>query len=390
MISLLLPIIYISFISLGLPDSMLGAAWPSMYESFGARISDAGIVSMLIAFCTVISSLMCDKLIRRFGTGGLTALSVGMTAAALVGFSFSSSILELCLWGIPYGLGAGSVDAALNNYVAIHYKAKHMSWLHCFWGLGASLGPYIMGMCLTNNLGWRSGYRIVFIIQVCLTAVLIFSVPLWKKNISDPSADKQENKSVKISEALRLPGASFPLLAFFCYCSLEQLVGLWGASFMIFGKDISEDTAAILIAVYYGGITIGRIFSGFLTAKLSDKQLIFYGEIIILAGIALLAFAPNTIILCIGFALVGLGCAPIYPSIMHQTPFRFGENASQVMISLQMASAYVGTTVSPALTGFLMEKIHVYIFPVLSLVFALIMMLMTALANASDRKKGTI
>ncbi len=390
MISLLLPIIYISFISLGLPDSMLGAAWPSMYESFGARISDAGIVSMLIAFCTVISSLMCDKLIRRFGTGGLTALSVGMTAAALIGFSFSSSILELCLWGIPYGLGAGSVDAALNNYVAIHYKAKHMSWLHCFWGLGASLGPYIMGMCLTNNLGWRSGYRIVFIIQVCLTAVLIFSVPLWKKNSSDTSADKQENKSVKISEALRLPGALFPLLAFFCYCSLEQLVGLWGASFMIFGKDISEDTAAILIAVYYGGITIGRIFSGFLTAKLSDKQLIFYGEIIILAGIALLAFAPNTIILCIGFALVGLGCAPIYPSIMHQTPFRFGENASQVMISLQMASAYVGTTVSPALTGFLMEKIHVYIFPVLSLAFALIMMLMTALANASDRRKGTV
>lgn len=387
MASLLLPIIYIAFISLGLPDSMLGAAWPSMYESFGAKISDAGIVSMLISFCTVISSLLCDRLIRRLGTGGLTALSIGMTAVALIGFSFSSNILMLCLWGIPYGLGAGSVDAALNNYVAVHYKARHMSWLHCFWGLGASIGPYIMGMCLTRDLGWHNGYRIIAIIQIALTAVVTLSLPLWKKNAVDTSVS-EKSKPFKISKALRLPASKQVLLAFFCYCSLEQLAGLWGASFMIFGKGISEETAATLIAVYYAGITVGRVFSGFLTAKFSDKQLIFYGEIIILIGIAIITLAPDTVLLCIGFSLVGLGCAPIYPSIMHQTPLRFGEDASQVMISLQMASAYIGTTLSPTLTGFLMEKVHVYIFPVLALAFALIMMLMTALANAADKRKS--
>ncbi len=390
MISLLLPIIYISFISLGLPDSMLGSAWPSMYESFGSQISEAGIVSMLIAFCTVISSLLCDRLIRKLGTGGLTALSVGMTAAALIGFSFSSKLWMLCLWGIPYGLGAGSVDAALNNYVAVHYKARHMSWLHCFWGVGASLGPYIMGMCLTNNLGWRSGYRFVAIIQIALTAMLFLSLPLWKKNTVKAPASEEKSKPFRISEAIRLPGARQALLAFFCYCSLEQLAGLWGASFMIFGKGVAEDTAATLIAVYYAGITLGRVLSGFLTAKLSDRQLILYGEIIILCGIAVLALAPDTVLLCIGFSLVGLGCAPIYPSIIHQTPVRFGEDASQVMISMQMASAYIGTTVSPALTGFLMEKIHVYLFPALALVFALLMMLMTELANTAERKASKV
>lgn len=366
---------------------MLGSAWPTMYESFGSNISDAGILSMLIAFCTVISSLMCDKLVRKLGTGGLTAVSVGMTAMALIGFSFSSRLWQLCLWGIPYGLGAGSVDAALNNYVAVHCKAKHMSWLHCFWGVGASLGPYIMGMCLTNNWGWHNGYRIVAIIQVALTIILVLSLPLWKKNSCTETAEEKSSKPIALSKAIKLPGAWQVLVAFFCYCSVEQAIGLWGASYMIFGKNINEDTAASLIALYYAGITLGRILSGFLTMKFSDRQLILYGQIIIIAGIAILAFAPNVVLLCLGFCMVGFGCAPIYPSIIHQTPSRFGEAASQVMISLQMAFAYVGTTVSPALTGFLMENIHMYIFPVIALVFTVIMLVMTELASAGDRRK---
>ncbi len=384
LISLLLPIIYLSFISLGLPDSLLGSAWPSMYQSFGSTLSSAGIVAMLISFCTVVSSLMCDRLVRRFGTGLLTTVSVGMTAFALIGFSFSSRLWMLCLWGIPYGLGAGSVDAALNNYVAVHYKAKHMSWLHCFWGVGASLGPYIMGMCLTKDWGWHNGYRIISIIQVALTIGLILSLPLWKKNGNTLSEQNNVSEPVRYKDIIRLPGAWQVLLAFFCYCSLEQLTGLWGASYMIYAKGVSEETAASLIALYFAGITIGRMLNGFLTMKFSDKQLVLFGEIIIFFGIAVLSVAPNTVILCIGFCLVGLGCAPIYPSVIHQTPERFGPEVSQAMISLQMASAYVGTTFSPAITGFFMETVHMYVFPVMSLIFALLMFLMTESANRQD------
>lgn len=385
MISLLLPIIYMAFISLGLPDSLLGSAWPSMYQSFGASLSSAGIVAMLISFCTVVSSLMCDRLVRKLGTGLLTTISVGMTAMALIGFSFSSRVWMLCLWGIPYGLGAGSVDAALNNYVAVHYKAKHMSWLHCFWGVGASLGPYIMGMCLTNDWGWHNGYRIISIIQVALTIALVLSLPLWKKKGDTVSEQDKSSEPVKYKDIVKLPGAWQILLAFFCYCSLEQLTGLWGASYMIYAKSINEETAASLISLYFAGITLGRVLSGFLTMKFSDRQLILYGEIIIFFGIAILAFAPNAVILCIGFCLVGLGCAPIYPSVIHQTPDRFGSKVSQAMISLQMASAYVGTTLSPAMTGFIMENVHMYVFPVMSLIFALLMFIMTELANRQDK-----
>ncbi len=387
LVCLLLPIIYAAFISLGLPDSMLGSAWPTMYQSFGSDLSSAGIVSMLIAFCTVVSSLMCDRLVRKLGTGGLTALSVGTTAAALIGFSFSSRLWMLCLWGIPYGLGAGSVDAALNNYVAVHYKAKHMSWLHCFWGVGASVGPYIMGLCLTNNLGWENGYRSVALIQVILTAILVFSLPLWKKNCTpSESSDKTDAPPYKLTKAVRLPGAWQMLVAFFCYCSLEQLVGLWGASFMIFAKDIGEETAASLIALYYAGITLGRALSGFLTMKFSDRQLVLFGEIIIAVGIAVLALAADTAFVCAGFCLIGLGCAPIYPCFIHQTPEKFGIDASQAMISLQMASAYIGITLSPAFTGFMMENVHMYLFIALALFFAFLMSFMTFFSDSRCKR----
>ncbi|NTV91055.1 MAG: MFS transporter, partial [Clostridiales bacterium] len=253
MITILLVIIYLSFISLGLPDALLGSAWPSMYGQLQVPVSYAGIISMVITGGTIISSLFSDKLIRRLGTGRVTTLSVLMTAVALFGFSTSRSFPLLLLWALPYGLGAGSVDTALNNFVALHYKARHMSWLHCFWGVGATLGPYIMGFCLTRNLGWNSGYRIIFIIQILLTAVLFFSLPLWKNSDGKLSEAHHSEKSLKIKELLKLAGAKPALVAFFCYCGLETTAGLWGSSYLVIARGVAADAAAKWIALFYLG-----------------------------------------------------------------------------------------------------------------------------------------
>ena len=281
MVSILLAIIYISFISLGLPDSLLGSAWPSMYQQLGVPVSYAGVVSMIIAGGTILSSLFSDKLIHRIGTGMVTAISVGMTAVALFGFSVSNSFLMLCLWGIPYGLGAGSVDAALNNYVALHYKAKHMSWLHCFWGVGATMGPYIMGACLTGGLTWNSGYRSISIIQIVLTAVLVVSLPLWKQKqdadetgINEFGKGEVPAKSIGLKEAVQLPGAKAVLVAFFCYCALESTTGLWGASYMVAYRGMSTEAAAKWASLFYLGITAGRFISGFITMRIDRKSVV--------------------------------------------------------------------------------------------------------------------
>lgn len=271
MTHLLLAIIYIAFISLGLPDSLLGSAWPSIYTEFDVPLSYAGIISMIIAFGTIISSLQSDRLTRKLGTGKVTAISVVMTALALFGFSVSHSFAMLCLWAIPYGLGAGSVDASLNNYVALHYESKHMSWLHCMWGLGATLGPYIMGFALTGGNGWNMGYRYIGILQIVLTAVLFFSLPLWKgsKTTFSDSTDTSR-KPLSLPEIIRIPGAKEVMLCFFCYCALEQTTGLWASSYLTLYKGILPETAASFASLFFIGITIGRALSGFVTMKLSN------------------------------------------------------------------------------------------------------------------------
>src|SRR5574344_663604 len=327
MVQLLLVIIYVSFISLGLPDSLLGSAWPSMYTGLNVPISYAGIVSMIIAGCTIISSLFSDRLVRKLGTGLVTAISVGMTAIALMGFSISHSFIARCLWALPYGLGAGSVDASLNHFVALHYKARHMNWLHCFWGVGASIGPYIMGACLTGGLGWNSGYRIISIIQLVLTAVLTFSLPLWKKQ-NAPGAgtagtEEQKAKQLSMKQLLALPQAKAILIAFFCYCSLEATTGLWGAVYMVMQKGISKEEAAKLIALFYLGITAGRFLSGLLSVKINSRTMIRLGQLLAIIGIIILFISPVPVLTATGFALTGLGCAPIYPALLHQTPERF-------------------------------------------------------------------
>ena len=376
---LLLAVIYVAFISLGLPDSLLGAAWPSIYPQIEVPVSYAGIISMLIAAGTIVSSLNSDRLTLRFGTGKVTATSVAMTAVALLGFSFSTSFLELCLWAIPYGLGAGSVDASLNNFVALHYKSRHMSWLHCMWGVGASLGPYIMGYALTGHAGWAGGYRIIGLLQIALAALLFISLPLWKKTpvnigVGDANSapthqanadDRQARPRTPVTPAqiLRIRGAKAVMLAFFCYCAIEATAGLWAASYLNLQRGVSAEDAASYAALFFVGITVGRALSGFLTIRFSDDQMIIGGEALIVIGIATMVIPGHNIIALMGLVVIGLGCAPVYPSIIHAIPERFGADKSQAIIGVQMATAYVGTLAMPPFFGLIANRVSVALFP---------------------------
>lgn len=377
MFHLLLAIIYLAFISLGLPDALLGSAWPTMYTEFGVPVSYAGIISMIIALGTIVSSLQSDRLTRRFGTGKVTAVSVGITAAALLGFSFTHSFWLLCLWAVPYGLGAGSVDASLNNYVALHYKSRHMSWLHCMWGVGATAGPYIMGFALSSGQKWNSGYLYIAVLQIILTGILVFSLPLWKGRSAGGETDSAaEGKALSLGEIIRIPGAREIMLCFFCYCALEQTSGLWASSYLTLFKSIPAETAARFAGLFYIGITVGRALSGFLTMKLNDVQMIRLGQGIIAAGILTL-FLPGPAFLSLaGLILIGLGCAPVYPCIIHSTPAHFGADKSLAVIGVQMASAYIGTCIMPPIFGLIASHISVGLFPLYLLLILIIMFIM--------------
>lgn len=378
MVHLLLAIIYLAFISLGLPDALLGAAWPSMYPQFDVPVSYAGIISMIIALGTVVSSLQSDRLTKKLGTGKVTALSVLMTAMALFGFATSHSFGMLCLWAIPYGLGAGSVDASLNNYVALHYESRHMSWLHCMWGIGASAGPYIMGYALTAGWGWNSGYHIIAVLQIVLTAILLCSLPLWKQRPAEVLQDgKVQNvKALSIREVLQLAGAREILVCFFCYCALEQTTGLWASSYLTLHKEVSADTAATFASMFYLGITVGRALSGFLTMKLNDVQMIRLGEVIIGIGVLVMLLPFGQSLSLTGLILIGLGCAPVYPCVIHSTPAHFGADKSQAIIGIQMACAYVGTCLMPPVFGLIANHITVALLPVYLLIILVLMVIM--------------
>ena len=378
MVHLLLVIIYLAFISLGLPDALLGAAWPSMYPQFDVPVSYAGIISMIIALGTVVSSLQSDRLTKKLGTGKVTALSVLMTAMALFGFATSHSFGMLCLWAIPYGLGAGSVDASLNNYVALHYESRHMSWLHCMWGVGASAGPYIMGYALTAGWGWNSGYHIIAVLQIVLTAILLCSLPLWKQRPAEVLQDGkvQPAKALSIREVLQLAGAREILVCFFCYCALEQTTGLWASSYLTLHKGVSADTAATFASMFYLGITVGRALSGFLTMKLNDVQMIRLGEVIIGIGVLVMLLPFGQSLSLTGLILIGLGCAPVYPCVIHSTPAHFGADKSQAIIGIQMACAYVGTCLMPPVFGLIANHITVALLPVYLLIILVLMVIM--------------
>ena len=366
MFSILIVIIYLSFISLGLPDSLLGSSWPAMYPQLNVPVSYAGIISMTIALCTVFSSLMSDRVTRRFGTGRVTAVSVATTALALFGFSVSRSFWMLCLWAIPYGFGAGSVDTSLNNYVALHYESKHMSWLHCMWGVGATVGPYIMGRVLTGGGTWNAGYRCISVMQLVLTVILFISLPLWKERGQSDAQTESDAPGAPPSfgEILKISGVKEVLILFFCYCTLEQTAGLWASSYLTLYKGVPAETAASFAGMFFLGITAGRALSGFLTMKLSDVQMIRLGQAVIGCGVAALLLPVGNGASLAGFVIIGLGCAPIYPCVIHSTPAYFGADKSQAVIGVQMACAYMGTCLMPPLFGLIAEHISVSLLPV--------------------------
>lgn len=374
MVQLLLVIIYLSFISLGLPDGLLGAAWPTVYQELAVPVSYAGIIAMIISAGTIISSLMSDRLTYKLGTGKVTAISVMMTAAALLGFSTCNAFWMLCLWAIPYGLGAGSVDASLNNYVALHYESRHMSWLHCMWGVGAAVGPYIMGYVLSVGKHWTLGYRGVGIIQIVLTVILFLSLPLWKER-KDSNAVQQETnaKPLTLFQIFKIPGAKEVMITFFCYCALEQTTALWASSYLTLHKGVPTETAAAFASIFFIGITAGRLLNGFLTIKFNDRQLIWGGEFIIFTGIVTMLLPVGKTVSLIGFILIGLGCAPIYPCIIHSTPENFGEDRSQALIGVQMASAYIGIFLMPPLFGLIANHINVALLPEYILIILILM-----------------
>lgn len=359
MVHILLIVIYLSFISLGLPDALLGAAWPTMCGELLVPLSYAGGISLIISIHTVVSSLLAERMNRWLGTGKVTAISVGMTAFALLGFSLSREYWQLCLWAIPYGLGAGSVDASLNNYVAIHYASRHMSWLHCMWGLGASVGPYLMGLAISVGMGWAGGYRMIAILQFALTVLLVVSLPLWKRGNANAGDDPVHSQGIR--KTIRMPGVKKAVLTFASYCGLEQSCMLWASSYLVLNGGMTEETAASCAGIYVLGIAVGRLLGGFLTMKFSDLTLVRLGQGMILSGIlAMLLGGPA---LLPGLLLMGLGSAPIYPCMIHATPRHFGEDKSQAVIGLQSAGAFAGICCIPPLFGLIAQQIGVDLLP---------------------------
>lgn len=373
MYTLLLALIYISFISLGLPDSLLGSGWPAIHLEMNVPISYMGIISMIISGGTIISSLLSDKLTKKLSTRIVTVISVFLTAIALFGFSFSTQFWMLIIFAIPYGLGAGAIDAALNNYIALHYSSKHMSWLHCFWGVGTIVSPFVMSYALTNST-WHNGYRIVGVMQLAIAVLLLVTLPIWKVN---KKAVVAEGKSVGLLDALKIKGVPFLLIGFFAYCAAEATAMGWASTYFSEVKNMSAEMSSLLASLFYIGITAGRFISGFITDKLGDRKMIILGTCILSCGVALLLIPTDYLIISqIGFIVIGLGCAPIYPCIIHSTPSNFGEENSGAIIGIQMASAYVGSTFIPPLFGFLGNLIGFEIMPIYLMAFFVLMICM--------------
>lgn len=387
MYSLLLALIYIAFISLGLPDSLLGSGWPVIHNELNVPISFMGIVSMVISGGTIVSSLLSDKLTRKLGTRIVTVISVFLTAIALFGFSFSNQLWMLIVFAIPYGLGAGAIDAALNNYVALHYTSKHMSWLHCFWGVGTIVSPFVMSYALTNST-WNNGYRIVAFIQLGIGLLLLATLPVWKAN---RQSVEDNAKVIGLIDALKIKGVSYLLIGFFAYCAAEATAMYWASTYLVEVRGITTERAARFASLFYIGITVGRFLSGFIMNKLGDRKMIILGTCILSCGIiSLLIPTGNPIVSLVGFVIIGFGCAPIYPCIIHSTPDNFGAENSGAIIGIQMASAYVGSTFIPPLFGLLGNLISFAILPMYLSIFIIIMISMTELTFRITKKGGKV
>lgn len=384
MYTLLIAVIYLAFISLGLPDSLLGSAWPVMHGDIGVPVSYMGILSMVISGFTIISSLFSDKITHRFGTRYVVLGSVFLTAVALFGFSASRSFTALIILSVPYGLGAGAIDSSLNNYVAQHYSSKYMSWLHCFWGVGALISPFVMGRALTHSV-WNAGYRIIGFVQLGIALLLTATLPLWKIN---EATEVEKAESVSILSALKIRGVPCIIIGFFAYCSAEATSMYWASTYFAEVRGIAPERAALFASLFYIGITAGRFISGFIANKLGDRRMIIAGTCFLTCGVLSL-FIPsaNEYVPLIGFIIIGFGCAPIYPSIIHSTPENFGKENSGAIIGIQMASAYAGTTFMPPVYGFIGRSLGYGIMPVFLLAYIALMITMTEMTFRITAKK---
>lgn len=390
MIRVLLIIIYIAFISLGLPDAIMGSAWPMIHNDLNVPISYAGIATMIVSGGTIISSFFSERVIRKFGTGKVTTFSVLLTATGLLGIYISPSFIWICLMGIPLGIGAGAVDSALNNFVALHYKARHMNWLHCFWGIGATSGPFIMSVYLLKDNGWRLGYATIGIIQAILVVCLFISLSIWRKFEAPNNNEEEKYIEVKVSILLKLPGAKAALISFLCYCAVELTTGLWASSFLVMNNGLSTERAAKWVSFYYLGITVGRFLSGFMAMKFNNKQMIRIGQVICILGAAILTLSLSESMQLSGLIAIGLGCAPIYPAMLHETPNRFGKELSQGIMGIQMATAYIGSTFIPPLFGAISQLIGFKFLPIFLLIFMGIMLLSSEHVNKKVKVNNEI
>ena len=383
MYSLLLILIYIAFISLGLPDSLVGSGWPAMHADLGVPVSYMGIVTMIISGGTIVSSLLSEKLTKKFGTRHVTVVSVFLTAAAMLGFSFADRFWMLLLFGVPYGLGAGAIDAALNNYIALHYKARHMNWLHCFWGVGTIVSPFVMSHAL-SHANWQGGFRIIGLVQLGIALLLLCTLPVWK--IHSRTEEAGGEKVLGLRGALRIRGVPLLLIGFFAYCAAEATAMNWASTYFAEVKGVADEQAAQFASLFYIGITASRFLCGFLSDKLGDRKMILAGAAVLLGGIALLLIpAPNALAIA-GFVIIGFGCGPVYPSIVHSTPANFGAENSGAIIGIQMASAYVGSTFIPPLFGLLGRALGFAVLPFFLLVFLFLMITMTELTFRIAKK----
>lgn len=371
MYSLLIAVIYLIFISLGLPDSLLGSGWPAMHAAFSVPSSYAGYVSMAISFMTIISALLCPIMIKRFHTKWIVIVSIFLTVMGLIGFSISTSYAMLFVFAVPYGMGAGAIDASVNHYVANNYSGSVMNFLHCFYGVGAVISPNIMAVAL-SKASWNEGYRWTAYIQIFILLICIISLPLWKKNESD--SNKQEEEVAGIREALKRPGVVLTLIAFFAYCSGEATCFLWTSSYFAGVKEgLTDHLIASFGSLIFGGLMLGRLISGFVSNRLGDRMLIKIGIFVEVVGILLVMIPVASFIpAAIGFVIIGTGMGPVYPAIQHMAPTNFGERYSAAVIGLQMASAYIGSTFMPMIFGNIQEKIGIGIMPFYLLIFAVL------------------
>lgn len=390
MVALLISLVYLAFIALGLPDSLLGAAWPSMHRQIGAAFENAGFITMIFASGTIVSSLLSDRITRRLGAGLTTAIGVLALGGAIFGISTARSFWMLMAWAVPYGFAAGTIDAALNNYVARHFSSRYMSWLHAFWGVGAVISPYIMSYSLTRSMGWEGGYFTVSMIQIAIAMAIFISLPLWKKKGGGAPPAEERGKAMPLREVLRIRGVKLILPAFFAYCAVEASTMLWASSYLVVQRGIAEEIAARHASLFFWGIMSGRFLGGFIADKFGDRNMIRGSVVIMLAGIAMiiLPVQPDMVSLT-GLVVLGLGCSTVYPSIIHSTPHNFGKENSRAIIGVQMAGAYTGTTLMPPLLGQIARFTGIGFYPVFILIFTGLLFLMTELLNRTvDKAKS--